>query len=219
MAAITKPRPVEYLKLEIRSLERKDKTSREIAEHIYSDEFVAAFKTAYPYRDLKEELSKYFYELKHYGRVLEDTPFRCVYGEDGSLQYYHMCQKCGNILHDPHDEWYVTEHDMMCPTCNSIDTEKYLYATIPRGSMKWVHLVRSAEFTDKYNEENPEHAGYVAGSARNLAFRVTCWMAFKWWVFVRWSRIKSVAHNILHPVKYIRIIKKRNEWRREMLQK
>ena len=209
-------RPVQFIYNELKTMALNDVESSGMMERFRSHSFEVLFKEQYPYRSRDEELIKMFYELEHYKKVLEDTPFRCVYGEDGSLQYYHMCQECGNILHDPHDEWFVTEHDMMCPTCNGIDTAAYPYKTIPYGSMHWVHLVRSAEFTDKFNEEDPEHAGYVSGSAKSLAFRVTRWMAFKWWLYVQWSRIKSIANIIRHPRKHMEAIRNRNEWRKRM---
>lgn len=209
-------RPVQFIYERLESMIRESMESSEMMDHFRSDAFEKELKEKYKYADRNEEVNKMFYELRHYKKVLRSTPFRCVYGEDGSLQYYHMCQECGNILHDPHDEWYVTEHDMMCPTCNGVDVEKYPFKTIARGTMHWVHLVRSAEFTDKYNEENPEHAGYISGSAKNLAFRVTRWMAFRWWLFVQWSRIKNIANIIRHPKKHIEGIKARNKWRKEM---
>jgi len=191
-------------------------SASEIATRFQSETFEKEFRNIYKYDMVREELNKMIYELNHYNKVLENTPFRCVYGEDGSLQYYHMCQKCGNILHDPHDEMYVADHDMMCPTCNDLDIETYPFRTIKRGTMHWIHLVRSAQFNDTYNEEHPERAGYISGSAQGLAFGVTRWMAVKWWVFVRWMKIRSVASDIRHPVKYIKAIKKRNDWRKEM---
>lgn len=209
-------RPVQFIYNAFVDMVNEGMKTGDIVERLRSDSFEKEFKETYTYANRNEEFHKMLYELEHYKKVLRDTPFRCVYGEDGSLQYYHMCQECGNILHDPHDEWYVTEHDMMCPTCNGIDVEKYPFKTIARGTMHWVHLVRGAAWNDTYNEENPEHAGYVSGSAKGLAFTVTRWMAFKWWLFIRWNKIKSIVHDILHPIKYIKAIKARNEWRKKM---
>jgi hypothetical protein len=209
-------RPVQFIYDRFVSMVHAGKGSAEIVKHLHSKRFEQELKKEYKYINPTEELLKMFYEAKTYGKVLRDTPFRCVYGEDGSLQYYHMCQECGNILHDPHDSQYVADHDMMCPTCNGIDVEKYPYKTIVRGTMHWIHLVRSAESTDRFHEENPEHAGYISGSAKDLAFRVTRLMAFKWWTFVQWSRIKAIANNIRHPKQYIEKIKARNEWRKKM---
>jgi len=209
-------RPVQYIEQQVRACVQESMESTEIQEHLKSDLFQKAFKEKYPYRSYNEEIGKLNYEWKTYGKVLDSTLFRCVYGEDGSLQYYHMCQKCGNILHDPHDEWNVTEHDMMCPTCNGVDVQRYPYKTILRGSGHWIHLVRGAAFNDKFNEENPEHAGYVAGSAKDLAYTVTPWMNIKWWFIVQWSRVKHYANIIQHPKKHIEAIKKRNAWREEM---
>lgn len=209
-------RPVEYIAQAVLEMVRESMESNDIKDNLKSDAFQKAFKERYKYRDYNEEIGKLNYEFKTYGKVLRTTPFRCVYGEDGSLQYYHMCQECGNILHDPHDEWYVTEHDMMCPTCNDVDTEKYPYRTIKRGTLEWIHHVRMAAFNDEFNEENPEHAGYVAGSAKDLAFTVTPRMKVKWWFAVRRAKIKHYADIILHPRKHMETIRKRNAWREEM---
>lgn len=209
-------RPVEFIWEETRGMILKNSPNETIIEHLRSPEFEARFKEHYPYSRLQDEQTKLFYELGTYKKVLAETRFRTVYGEDGSLQYYHMCQRCGNILHDPHDEMYVTDHDMMCPTCNELDVQTFPYTTIPLGSLHWISLVRTAAANDSYNEKHPDKIGYVAGSAKDLAYNITRWMAFKWWVFVRWSRVRAFACIILHPRAHIAKIRKRNAWRREM---
>lgn len=208
-------RPVQFIHEKILEKIHQDMESSEIVKYIYSDAFAEEFRNTYKYRDRDEEVKKMFYELDHYKKVLKDTPFRCVYGEDASLQYYHMCQECGNILHDPHNERYVTDHDMMCPTCNGIDVEKYPFKTIAHGTMHWVHLVRSAEFTDDYNEKNPEEPCYISGSAKDLKFRITKTMAIRWWALVQWSKIKHIANIVRHPKQHIEKIKARNKRRAE----
>jgi rubrerythrin len=67
----------------------------------------------------------------------------CVTGNDGNLQYIHICSDCGTIIIDDHSAEYQFEcPTLLCPTCNELkENSKYPFQYITRQNEGWISRV------------------------------------------------------------------------------
>lgn len=62
------------------------------------------------------------------------------HGDDGCLQYVHICTDCGTFIINDHSEDYqYNPPSLMCPVCNKLrDPAKYPFQWVPRSSIDWI---------------------------------------------------------------------------------
>jgi len=147
-----------YIKISQIFVDNKEFLKDNLKKFNWSDEGIKFIVSEY-FKIFNEEIHEmevcqFFRDVSVYENLYElESSLNIVHGEDGSLQYWYICSKCGNLINDDHSAEYQYDcPSLLCPCCNVVkEGAEYPFRIIPRNTTVWIHKVYHFAFYCKKN--------------------------------------------------------------------